>query len=190
LHVAGLRPAVARRTAHRDAGRRAGARHVTWKRALLIAIKLGLSIGLMALLFRRVPMDEVRQALRTANRGGLALAALTMLASNLLGAYQWWRLLRAVEIRIPLWKVSAYYHVGLFFNNFLPANIGGDFARVVDASRHSRTRAAALSTVVMDRVMGTVALAGLALVTTVPAIDRFHLRLAYLALVPFFFSRL
>jgi hypothetical protein len=30
-----------------------------------------------------------------------------------------------VEIRIPYWKVCAYYLVGQFFNNFLPANIGG-----------------------------------------------------------------
>src|SRR5262249_4234081 len=83
-------------------------------------------------------------------------------------------------------KVLAYYHVALFFNNFLPGNIGGDIARVLDASRHAENRAAALSTVMLDRIIGTVALAGLALVTTLPAIDRFHFGLRYLALVVFF----
>ena len=156
------------------------------KKILLVTIKLALSVGLMVFLFRRIPMHEVAETLRHANGRGLAVAAGLMLASNLLGAFQWSRLLGAAGIRIPLWKVCAYYHVGLFFNNFLPANIAGDFSRVVDASRHSPTRAAAFSTVVMDRAIGTLALAGLALVTTVPAIDRFHLRMAYLALVVFF----
>ena len=91
-----------------------------------------------------------------------------------------------MEIRIPFWKVCSYYHVGLFFNNFLPANIGGDIARVVDASRYGTSKATAFSTVLMDRLVGTVALAGLALVTTLPAIDRFHLSLIYATLVGFF----
>jgi len=38
----------------------------------------------------------------------------------------------------------------------------------------------------MDRLIGTLALAGLALLTTLPAIDRFHLSLIYLALLAFF----
>ncbi|HTO91270.1 MAG TPA: lysylphosphatidylglycerol synthase transmembrane domain-containing protein [Candidatus Sulfotelmatobacter sp.] len=153
---------------------------------LILVVKLALSGALMTFLFRRIPAHEVAQALSHADRNWLIAAGSVMIASNLLGAYQWWRLLAAIEIRIPLWKVCAYYHVGLFFNNFLPANIGGDIARVADASRHSRTRAAAISTVMMDRAMGTLALAGLALVTTLPAIDRFHLSIAYLALVAFF----
>src|SRR5262249_26583421 len=58
--------------------------------------------------------------------------------------------------------------------------------RIADAARHGETRAAALSTVLLDRMIGTLALAGLALVTTLPAIDAFHLRVVYLALVAFF----
>ena len=160
------------------------------RRIAIVVIKLALSAALMSLLFRRIPFESVTANLRGADRMGLLLAAGVMLASNLIGAFQWSRLLGAVEIRIPLWKVCAYYHVGLFFNNFLPANIGGDIARVADASRYSRTRAAALATVVMDRAIGTLALAGLALVTTLPSMDQFHLRLLYLALVGFFVASL
>ncbi len=154
--------------------------------ALLIALKIGFSIGLMAFLFARIPLASVGAALRSARPEWLAAAWGLLLLSNLLGSFQWGRLLSAVDIRIPFWKVCAYYHVGLFFNNFLPANIGGDIARVADASRYGTTRAAAISTVMLDRLIGTVALAGLALVTTLPAIDRYHLTLAYLAMVGFF----
>lgn len=153
---------------------------------VLLAGKVVLSLGLMAFLIARIPLDQLGAALRGAAPPGLALAAALLFASNVLGSWQWGRLLRAAGIRIPFWKVLAYYHVGLFFNNFLPANVGGDIARVLDASRHGSGRAAAVSTVLLDRLIGTLALAGLALVTTLPAIDRFHLSLVYLALLGFF----
>lgn len=153
---------------------------------VLLAGKVVLSLGLMAFLIARIPLDQLGAALRGAAPPGLALAAALLFASNVLGSWQWGRLLRAAGIRIPFWKVLAYYHVGLFFNNFLPANVGGDIARVLDASRHGSGRAAAVSTVLLDRLIGTLALAGLALVTTIPAIDRFHLSLVYLALLGFF----
>ncbi|TMQ69716.1 MAG: flippase-like domain-containing protein [Candidatus Eisenbacteria bacterium] len=156
------------------------------KRTTLIALKIAFSIGLIAFLLWRIPFARVAGALGAADPRWLGAAAAVMLASNLLGTYQWWRLLRVANIRLPLWKTCAYYHVGLFFNNFLPANIGGDIARVADSSRHGGTTGAAVSAVVMDRLIGTVALAGVALVTTFPAVDRFHLLLAYLCLVGFF----
>ena len=157
-----------------------------WRHALAIGAKIAFSAALMVFLFRRVSIEDLAHNLAHADPRGLALAWALLLASNLLGAFQWWRLLIAVDLRIPFYKVCAYYHVGLFFNNFLPANIGGDIARVLEAARYGQGRSAALSTVVMDRLIGTVALAGLALVTTVPAIDRFHLTLIYLAVVAFF----
>jgi glycosyltransferase 2 family protein len=152
----------------------------------MLGLKVALSLGLMTFLVMRIPIHEVRAAILGARKEWLLAALGLMLASNVLGAWQWQRLLRAASIEIPFWKVCAYYHVGLFFNNFLPANIGGDIARVLDASRYGPSRGTAAATVLMDRLVGTVALAGLALVTTIPAIDRFHLSVAYAAVVVFF----
>jgi uncharacterized protein (TIRG00374 family) len=156
------------------------------RRAMLITLKVAFSVALIAFLLWRIPLARVAVALASADPRWLAAAAGVMLLSNLLGSYQWWRLLRVADIRIPLWKACTYYHIGLFFNNFLPANIGGDIARVADSSRHGGTTGAAVSAVMMDRLIGTVALASLALVTTLPAVDHFHLALAYLCLVAFF----
>jgi len=151
-----------------------------------IVAKLVLSAGLIAWLLHRIRWNEVATTVRAADPAWLGAALGMMLVSNLLGSYQWGRLLRVVDIRIPFWKVSAYYHVGLFFNNFLPANIGGDLFRIADAGRHAPSRTAAISAVVMDRIVGLLAMATLALVTTLPALDRFHLTIIYVALVGFF----
>ena len=156
------------------------------RHVLLLLAKALVSIGLLVFLFRGIPLDQFLVTARHARPAWMAAAWFLLFASNLLGAWQWSRLLRVVEIHIPFWKVCSYYHVGLFFNNFLPANIGGDIARIADSSRHGPTRTAALSAVIMDRLIGTLALASVALVTTLPAIDRFHLTLVYLMVVVFF----
>jgi uncharacterized protein (TIRG00374 family) len=150
--------------------------------ALLLAAKVALSVALVAFLFRtRLDWADVRRAIEQASPSGLALAFGMMLASNVLGAFQWNRLLRAVGIETPFWKVCSHYHVGLFFNNFLPANVGGDFSRILDASRGGNgSRARAFSTVLMDRMVGTVALGGLAVLTTLPAIGELKLSNAWI----------
>lgn len=157
-----------------------------WRGVATGIAKVVLSLALMAFVISRVPLARVLEIVERARVEWLVAAWLLLLLSNVLGAYQWNRLLQAVGIRIPFWKVCAYYHVGLFFNNFLPANIGGDIARVLDASRHQTSRAAAFSTVLMDRVIGTVALAGLAVVSTLPLLNRFHLSMIYVFLLGFF----
>lgn len=163
----------------------AAARGPSARTVLLLAAKVVLSLGLFAWLFRRIDWSQV-DSIRHARPEWLLGAFVVMLASNVLGSYQWHRLLRGAGIVLPFWKVCAYYHVGLFFNNFLPANVGGDFARVVDAARSSGSRASAFSTVLLDRMIGTVTLAGLAVVTSFPAVDHFHLGVAYAGLLVIF----
>lgn len=144
---------------------------------LVLAAQVLLSIVLIVFLFRtRVDWVDIEAAIAHSKLRWLAGAFAIMFTSNVLGAWQWNRLLQTVGIRIPFWKVCAYYHVGLFFNNFVPANLGGDFARVLDASRGgAATRATAFSTVLMDRMIGTAALGGLAVLTTLPAIRELSL---------------
>jgi uncharacterized protein (TIRG00374 family) len=154
--------------------------------ALLLAAKVGVSVVLFVWLFRRVVWAAIGPALGHATPFWILAAAGLLFASHLLASYQWNRLLRAAGIELPFWKVVSYYHVGLFFNNFLPANVGGDLARTLDASRSGSSRATALSTVILDRLIGTVALGGIAVITTIPALGHFHLLVPYAGVLTFF----
>ena len=154
--------------------------------ALLLAAKVAVSVVLFAWLFRRVDWAAIGPALGHATPFWILAAAGLLFASHLLASYQWGRLLRAAGIELPFWKVVSYYHVGLFFNNFLPANVGGDLARTLDASRSGSSRATALSTVILDRLLGTVALGAIAVITTLPALGHFHLLVPYLGVLTFF----
>ena len=56
--------------------------------------------------------------------------------------------------------------MALFFNNFLPSNIGGDVIRIADTAGPARSKTLATTVVFVDRVMG---LMGLVLVAAVGA---------------------
>ncbi len=156
------------------------------KAIALLTAKVVVSVALFWGLFHRLQWASIGPTLSHADPVWVSSAALLLLASHLLASYQWSKLLRAAGIELPFWKVVAYYLVGMFFNNFLPANVGGDMARTLDASRSGSSRATALSTVLLDRIVGTVALGGIAVLTTLPAIDHFHLAAAYAGVVAFF----
>jgi uncharacterized protein (TIRG00374 family) len=98
------------------------------------------------------------------------------------GSWLWGRLLRAQGVRIPFQKVAAYYFVGLFFNNFLPSNVGGDIARISDASRYSGRVSPVFSATLMDRLIGVLAIGFLAVVASVVAVPRLHLAGIYVGL--------
>ena len=69
-------------------------------------------------------------------RWGWLLAALAVYGVSAFGgALQWAWILRAAGIAAPAREIRRLYFIGLFFNNFLPANIGGDAYKIVDLGR-------------------------------------------------------
>ena len=153
---------------------------------VLLAAKIALSVGADGVpvpphAARRVsPRRCARARSELARRPPFGL----LVASNVLGAFQWERLLRAVGHPHPVLEGVRLLPRRPVLQQF-PArqHRRRHRARARTPRATGPTATAALSTVLMDRLIGTVALAGLALVTTLPAIDRFHLALVYLALV-------
>ncbi len=120
------------------------------------------SAALLAALVHRLGAGALLEAARSARLGWLAVAAGVMLVSNVLGACQWHRLLKLGGVHLSLARAVEYALVGVYFNNFLPSTIGGDLTRVVDASRATGQRATIVAATLMDRTLGLVMLAGLA----------------------------
>lgn len=57
-----------------------------------------------------------------------------------------------------VWPLTRYYFIGNFFNLFMPILVGRDLARAYFLWKTSRKRSEALSTIVIERGIGTVAL--------------------------------
>jgi uncharacterized protein (TIRG00374 family) len=141
----------------------------------LLLLKIVLSVLLFAFVIAKVSPRHVWVTMRSADPMLLGLAALLFLLSGLVGSWLWGRLLRARGVRIPYSKAASYYFVGLFFNNFLPSNVGGDITRISDASKHADHVSSVFSATLMERLIGVVAIGFLAVGASFAAINRFHL---------------
>jgi hypothetical protein len=149
------------------------------KDKLITLLKLFISLGLMAYLFYRFLSNPVDRAvlleyLTTADYWYLLLALALFMLAIITNAVKWYILLKAQGIPVPLSAVTNYTFVGFFFNNFLPANIGGDVIRGFGLARYTARTAEAAVSVVVDRIIGlmafmfTAAVAALIAVNIVP----------------------
>jgi uncharacterized protein (TIRG00374 family) len=145
--------------------------------------KVVLSFALFAYVVAKVSPGDIWATIRPANTRLLLAASGLFLFSNLLGSWLWARLLRAQGVPIPYAKAASYYFVGLFFNNFLPSNIGGDIARISDAAKHADHVSPVFSATLMDRLLGVLAITLVAVLASSAAVDRFHLYAIYTTMV-------
>ena len=148
-------------------------------KAPLIALKILLSLALFAYVVAKVSPRNVWETVRSAEPGFLLAAAALFLFSGFVGSWLWARLLRAQGVAIPYPRAASYYFVGLFFNNFLPSNVGGDIARISDASKHAEHVSPVFSATLMDRLIGVVAIGLLAVIASTAALGRLHLYAIY-----------
>ncbi len=125
--------------------------------------RIAISAGLILFLFTRLDVRAVGEALITVRWQFMVVALATFAASLVLGNVQWMLLLSLQGIRLSFRRTLSFYFVGAFFNNFLPANIGGDVVRVYDVYKESAKPHAAIAATVTDRLFGMVALGLLAM---------------------------
>jgi len=107
-------------------------------------------------------VDEgLLRIVRRSEKGLLLLGLLIYGTITQIGVTRWWLLLRAQDIRIPYRTAHRLTFLGFFFNNVVPGPTGGDVVKAVYAvkSADAHKRAQAVVTVVIDRVVGLLALA-------------------------------
>ena len=124
------------------------------KRILNVAAKLIVSIGLIAYLFSGMNWRELEE-IGSQLVPSLFLGAISFfLLSNTLGAIQWYLLLRAQNLSVRFWQALVFYFVGVFFNNVLLGNIGGDAMRIYDIRRLTGQSSGGVAATMMDRFIG------------------------------------
>ncbi len=124
------------------------------RKNILFAGKLTLTLGALYWLFTRSDFSAALAALHGGGIGFVAAAVLAHLAAFGIGCYRWWLYLRHTEPRIHFRDVFPAYLLGLFFNNVLPSNFGGDVVRVVRLGVGGLRVRPLIGSVLFDRVLG------------------------------------
>jgi uncharacterized protein (TIRG00374 family) len=89
----------------------------------------------------------------------LLLAALLVFPLTfLITSYRWDLLLKVLEIKMQLSRAFVLNMVGCFYNTFMPGSTGGDLLKAYYASKLTPHRARAVMSVLVDRVIGLLAL--------------------------------
>lgn len=150
------------------------------KKFISFCLKIGISSTLIWYLIEKHG-DELYQQVSNIDIYWIAVALICMTASNLLGSIQWNLILRNIDISLPLKRTLAFYYTGLFFNNFLLSFVGGDVMRIYDISKSSERKSEAVSTVLLDRLIGLVTLCLFAVAATLYTVG--SLSSKYLAVI-------
>lgn len=132
------------------------------KKRVTSLVQLAIGIGLIVFIFARMDNKaDMVDALRAAGRHGfLLMAGIGSFAGCLLLCTVRWKLLldsRGLHISLP--RAAQLYFIGQFFNAFLFGATGGDIVKAWFVTREiPGHKTEAVSTVVLDRIIGLAAL--------------------------------
>ncbi|MFQ3567071.1 MAG: lysylphosphatidylglycerol synthase transmembrane domain-containing protein [Aggregatilineales bacterium] len=121
-------------------------------------VNIGMAVVLLGLVLYEVGLGSVKEALKGVNLELLALCLLLSPIAPLLSAVKWRLLIRSQGYPISLVAAFRLYLVGMFVNNFMPSNIGGDVVRIHELGLVIGSRATAAASVFTDRLTGFIVL--------------------------------
>ncbi len=127
------------------------------RRRWVLPVRLLVSVGMLAVLFWRIPDFEWSALLpdwHGATLFWLAGALASTLAAVVLSALRWHQVLRAMGHRVTLRRLAMTYFACQFVSNVLPTTIGGDVLRVSRISSDTKDSANAFASVVIERLTG------------------------------------
>lgn len=129
-------------------------------------LKLAIGLAIVGLLLWFADFDELVDTALHANPWYLVVAAALAYLDRWLMAYKWNLLLRAINIRVPLSAVLRAYMVSPLAQVVLPSTIGADIFRVYCLARYRVNIQGVLASMIMERVIGFVAIILLVLISS------------------------
>jgi len=136
------------------------------KRSTLINLaKLLFAAGLIWWVLQKVGLQNVVDRLQNIQVEVWLVGLLVIFLGNCLSMVRWHLLMRSVGLDSTVWGALRLGFIGVFFNNVVPGLTGGDLVKAFYITReHPLQRADAVISVIVDRVIGIVALALIAAV--------------------------
>jgi uncharacterized protein (TIRG00374 family) len=107
---------------------------------------------------RSIDLSAFLDRVKSMHPGWILLALAAYAATQSVGVWRWHRLLRAQHVEVERRKLTDSIWVSMFFNNFLPSNIGGDVVRIADTAPAAGSKTLATTVILVDRALGLSAL--------------------------------
>jgi uncharacterized membrane protein YbhN (UPF0104 family) len=136
-----------------------------WKRWFSL-LRIAVSVSLLAVLAFRTDWQQLGQAFRHLRLQSWLAALAIYLGAQMISAFRWQALAGPLGFAGAVWRYSAFYFIGMFFNMMLPTSVGGDVVRAWYLDHRPGRRLHALVSVLVDRASGLLVLLGVACIAT------------------------
>ncbi|MFQ5584840.1 MAG: lysylphosphatidylglycerol synthase transmembrane domain-containing protein [Calditrichia bacterium] len=121
-------------------------------------LKLVVTVALCGFILWKIDWKGLDDAAESINFILLMAVFLAMVLNVFLSTLKWKILLAIHGIQFRFSVLYKYYFTAAFFNNFLPSTIGGDGYRIFKTFRNPESKEGAVTTVIVERITGILAL--------------------------------
>lgn len=128
------------------------------KKFLILVLKVAVTFVLCFIIFWKANWEEIKRTLLNADPILIAVVLICMVFNVTISTVKWNIVLSVHKIKVNFAKLHQYYFAAIFFNNFLPTNIGGDGYRIYKTIKNSSSKSGAVMAVLTERVTGILAL--------------------------------
>jgi hypothetical protein len=164
------------------------------KKSLVFFIKALISISLLTIIIINVDWNAAFKNLGNANFTLLAVAFLLTIVERSEVVYKWNLLIKARGIDVTFNRLFLINLIGSFWGLFIPSSLGTDIARGYYLAKNNAEKSVSVSSVFVDRILGTFSIALFALVSVTFAGDliykmniKIYVYLFFIFLVAFFY---
>jgi len=126
------------------------------KKVLGLALRIAVSVGLMAFLLYFVDTAALIDNFRNVKLPFLFLAAIFYGGHALTWGWRWNMLLRDAGVEVSILQTTKTVLLGFAVQLFFPSVVGSDIGRVYDMARDREQKVKIVSTVFMDRLIGLI----------------------------------
>ena len=133
-------------------------RAINVKKKIFFLFKAAVTIALCAIIIWNINWKDLRDAFFNVNPILIAVVFGCMVLNIAISTIKWRILLSIHKIKFNFANLHKYYFTAVFFNNFLPTNIGGDGYRIYKTIKNESSRIGAVIAVLTERVTGILTL--------------------------------
>ena len=151
------------------------------KTRLKLLAKGAVTLGLLAVSLRLVKVDLLAEHLRDLRWTSLAVSALLLTLGGFAGAGSWYCILRLRLPGLTFRETAACHWSGMFFNSFLPSNVGGDVVKGYIVARDRGQPGFVVASLLLDRAINLGLLSGIGLLALLFRLGRPGWAAAFLA---------
>jgi uncharacterized membrane protein YbhN (UPF0104 family) len=128
-------------------------------------MKILLALALILWAASKLDIEKLGRNLSAGDPGLLILGTVVLAIQPLVSAWRWQVILNRLGARFSTRNIVRWTYASIFFNQVLPATIGGDGLRIWLASRHGSDLSRIFNSVLLDRLAMAMALVSLILIS-------------------------